>query len=313
MKNSIKLVSSLAIICFSLFLSSCQNPTVTDPGNVSSKYAVYKNFNQFPSKRIIPKAGTQLQDGEPIVGVLLKFTSEGAYDTEVYPRDANTFAIYCLFDEHGLDGDGMEFNYVLYVPQDIQDQYRAGGGANPSSGDPFWWYMKTYFGASLQVIKGDWAPNIEFLCGLTECPKANSADVATSTTTIQNVDQYTVWQDNIGSDCKVSNINAFINSANESQFVVSYDYEITDERSTMTYNPPLSDIFRITGPKLSPGKGTIAYIIPIEKITSKQDINTELYLPESNPWNSYCVGITLSWAVSDVKKSSIPDGAIIAE
>jgi hypothetical protein len=112
-----------------------------------------------------------------VVGVLLKYTSEGAYNATVYSRDDNTFSIYCLFDRHGFNGDGMEFNYVLYVPRDIRDQYIAGGGFNPDSGDPFWWYMRTYLGLSMQNIAADWPSAIDLLCGRTDCPKASSADV----------------------------------------------------------------------------------------------------------------------------------------
>ncbi len=154
-----------------LLLASCTGPLDDGTGAV---YQLYKNFASVPAK-----AAGGLSDGEEIIGVLLKYTSEGAYDVDVAPVDSQTFCVYCLFDDHGMNGDGMEFNYVLYVPQDIQDQFQAGGGHNPKSGDPFWWYMSTYLGQSLETIHGDWTATIGVLCSGAELPKADAADIGT--------------------------------------------------------------------------------------------------------------------------------------
>lgn len=171
---------TIVLVCFLISCSTTNTGTNTTVVSSDVKYKVYKNFSQIQSVSLLNQKNTvySIQNGESIVGVLLKYTSEGKYNDQVYPIDANTFCVYCLFDNHGFNGDGMEFNYVLYIPEDIKNQYSAGGGINPDSGNPFWWYMITYFNNSIQDIQGNWKVVIDFLIKNTECPKAKSTDVS---------------------------------------------------------------------------------------------------------------------------------------
>jgi len=156
------------IVATSLALAACLGAT-SGPATTETAYPVYKNCSAPQAKALEP--------GYPVEGVLLKYSSEGDYSNSVKSRNADGFSVYCLFDQTGTNGDGMSFNYVLYIPQDIQDQFKAGGGANPTSGDPFWWYMSTYFGTSLDEIQNNWPATIELLVGRDTAPRARAQDV----------------------------------------------------------------------------------------------------------------------------------------
>lgn len=154
---------------------SCATETKDESGDKSTDdatYAVYKNFGAMPARAALP-------DGEAVVGVLLKHSSEGAYNATVASIDPETFSIWCLFDDHGTNGDGMEFNYVLYVPEDVFETYRNANGKNPDSGNAFWWYMSTYYHLSMSAIQHDWPTIITTLCAEEECPKADAKDIGT--------------------------------------------------------------------------------------------------------------------------------------
>lgn len=101
-----------------------------------------------------------------IKGVLLKYHSEGLYSRNSYFsafyddsnkqfRNPNAFYLEYLgkIEETHY---GMEFNYVLYVPEVIKTTYAKGNGKNPKSGNPFWWYMQTYYGKDMNMIRSDW-------------------------------------------------------------------------------------------------------------------------------------------------------------
>ncbi len=106
-------------------------------------------------------------DAPAVQGVLLKFHKEGLYDPNTSDfseglENPNAFYVEYL---GGIKTTwyGMEFNYVLYVPDVISEEYDAGGGKNPNSGNPFWWYMQEYYGSSYNVIKNNWESNLDFL------------------------------------------------------------------------------------------------------------------------------------------------------
>ena len=143
--------------------------TTTVPGS----YNVFKNFDTVPAKAV------GVTPGEAVVGVLLKHSSEGAYNSTVFSKDPNTFSIFCLFGAHGFNGDKMEFNYVLYVPEDIYAKYKAANGKNPTSGNPFWWYMVTYYKLDVNTISTNWPAIIDTLCNQTKCPEAQTKDIGT--------------------------------------------------------------------------------------------------------------------------------------
>ena len=83
-------------------------------------------------------------EGEPIIGVLLSFDGDDEFHIEYLDGDIRE------------NGDGMKFNYILHVPEEIDAVYAAAGGDNPKSGNPFWWYMSCYFGLSKKEIENDY-------------------------------------------------------------------------------------------------------------------------------------------------------------
>ena len=107
------------------------------------------------------------EDAPDIIGVLLKYHKEGLYNPNTSDlkdkfNNKNAFYVEWLDGEHETHY-GMKFNYVLYVPDKIQERYEKGNGRNPNSGNAFWWYMSTYYGKGVNVIKNNWEPIIEFL------------------------------------------------------------------------------------------------------------------------------------------------------
>ena len=164
-----KLKFCILALFICIIFCACSTGSNEDTQN-EGFYSVYKNFGNVSTR-------TALQDGEPVVGVLLKHSSEGAYNEAVYSKDPNSFSIYCLFDNHGVNGDGMEFNYVLYVPEDIFVKYKEANGKNTDSGNPFWWYMVTYYNLNMDSIQSNWPTVIETLCTQNQCPEAKVEDI----------------------------------------------------------------------------------------------------------------------------------------
>jgi hypothetical protein len=293
---------SAIIFLFAVLLFSCGNTVIEDNQQTEMGYAVYRNFSNLPAKGI-----RELPQGEPIIGVLLTFTSDGPYSNEVYSKDDDAFSIYCLFNDHGINGDGMEFNYVLYVPEDIKNQYIRGNGRNPQSGNPFWWYMATYFGSSLSVITGDWYTVIDMLCSNNDLPKANCADIGKWSL---DVAAYSTWQDDYSDSCSASNIEAFINYENDQELVIMYNYETLNERKIVVFDPLYGALFKISGPKLQPGSGILAFIVPVNLVQDGQSIKTNIYVSDTDQCFS---GIKLSGSVSNLPKAYVPINAIIVQ
>lgn len=89
--------------------------------------------------------------GDPITGVMLRYAIAPGYD-------AYTFYLQYLGDgKTAFNGDGMEYNYILYVPEIILDAYsEASGEHNHGQGTAFWVYMDTYMNMSKQEVKENW-------------------------------------------------------------------------------------------------------------------------------------------------------------
>lgn len=83
-------------------------------------------------------------EGDPIIGVLLSFDGDDEFYIEYLDGDIRA------------NGDGMLYNYILHIPEEIAAVYAAAGGDNPNSGNPFWWYMSCYFGLSKEEIENDY-------------------------------------------------------------------------------------------------------------------------------------------------------------
>ena len=110
--------------------------------------------------------GEDILNNLKIKGVLLKYHSERLYDDNSYFkafydynnkqfRNPNAFYLEYLGSTKETHY-GMKYNYVLYVPNIIQTTYAEGKGKNPKSGNPFWWYMQTYYGKDMNMIRNDW-------------------------------------------------------------------------------------------------------------------------------------------------------------
>lgn len=118
----------------------------------------------------------------PLKGVLLKYQHEGLFsnDSEIKLDNKNAFYFeYLGEDASYFNKDKMEFNAVLYVPDCIPQAFSDGNGVDPTSGNPFWWYMSTYFNKNINEIRNDWIETINFLLSLRseKLPMPNSEDV----------------------------------------------------------------------------------------------------------------------------------------
>lgn len=118
-------------------------------------------------------------------GVLLKYQHEGLFsnNSEIILENKNAFYFeYLGEDASYFNGDNMEFNAVLYVPNCIPQAYLDGNGVNPTSGNPFWWYMSTYLNKNINEIRNDWIETINFLLSLRseKLPMPKAEDVTSN-------------------------------------------------------------------------------------------------------------------------------------
>ena len=189
MKKGIIFVVALCVLSvITLMFVSCSGEVHGNKSNEDGKYIVITNLKDDGSYSSRAIGG--LDNAPEIVGVLLKFHNEGLYQRnssffkDEYDPSSNSFsnnnAFYLeYFEETKQTHYGMEFNYALYVPDSIQKAYEDGNGNNPNSGNPFWWYMSCYYGNSIDYIRNNWEPILEFLLehkdGLV---KPNAEDVA---------------------------------------------------------------------------------------------------------------------------------------
>ena len=118
-------------------------------------------------------------------GVLLKYQHEGLFsnNSEIKLENKNAFYFeYLGEDASYFNGDKMEFNAVLYVPDCIPQAYLDGNGVNPTSGNPFWWYMSTYLNKNINEIRNDWIETINYLLTLRseKLPMPKAEDVTSN-------------------------------------------------------------------------------------------------------------------------------------
>lgn len=123
-----------------------------------------------------------ITQGDSIIGVLLKFHGEGTYfrDSIIDLKHPHAFYLEYLGDgKTGKNGDGYEFNYVLYVPDIIKKEFSSALGKEVNNGNPFWWYMSQYFGKSLNEIRGNWHDTLTLLLdGKEKLPHPHRKDVS---------------------------------------------------------------------------------------------------------------------------------------
>lgn len=119
--------------------------------------------------------------GAPIINVLLKFTNTGNYTltdgTVIKPQDRNSFSLYYIFGSD-YNGDGMEYNYVLYVPEGIIPAYERDTGKIHvnGNGNPFWWYTEKYLGLDITEIRDDWYATLDLLLDADSLPIPDGYD-----------------------------------------------------------------------------------------------------------------------------------------
>ena len=146
------IVLSLIVL---VLVCSCNPSTDTPSTGSASGYTVESNVDRIGSGRAASSsARSSYVVGEEIVGVLLQLN-------EV---DPDTFYVEYLGDgEIQTNGDGMKYNYILYIPPYIQTAYENGGGFRPDTGNPFWWYMSVYFGLGMMEIRNDYEYALDLL------------------------------------------------------------------------------------------------------------------------------------------------------
>lgn len=117
--------------------------------------------------------------GEPIKNVLLKY--EAAED---YGYDEMTF--YLNYRGDGYQG---EYNYVLYCPPIILDEFgKTGEVADAGSGNAFWWYAEKYFDLGINEIRNNWYAALNYLIGQDELPIPDASDFVESEWTVVNLE-----------------------------------------------------------------------------------------------------------------------------
>ena len=152
----------------------------TDHGQVNKDYLIVltnldddTSVNSRGISKELPLKGVALKyyDGSLFQDPSIKLENENAFFFEYMGEDASNF-----------NGDNMEFNAVLHVPNCIQVAYSDGDGINPNSGNPFWWYMSTYLNKSYNEIRSNWVDTINHLLTLRseKLPLPKSEDVVGS-------------------------------------------------------------------------------------------------------------------------------------
>ena len=152
----------------------------TDQGQVNKDYLIV--LTNIDDDTIVSRT---ISKDLPLKGVLLKYQNEGLFskDSEITLNNKNAFYFEYLGEEASyFNGDKMEFNAVLYVPDCIPQAYSDGNGFNPNSGNPFWWYMSTYLNKSYNEIRSDWVGTINYLLTLRseKLPMPKAEDVVNS-------------------------------------------------------------------------------------------------------------------------------------
>lgn len=144
-----------------------------DTGSNPSEDGVYRvesNIDVIGDNKPVVFRSAEVRTGDEIIGVLLDYNDE----------DPNVF--YLEFNDGGeirQNGDGMKYNYVLYIPPYIGQVYKEAGGVNPDSGNPFWWYMSTYFDLSMSAITQNYENALNILLDRKgeELPAASASDL----------------------------------------------------------------------------------------------------------------------------------------
>lgn len=173
----------LFIALLTFLLISCSSNIKTPENNIqkheNTDYLVV--LTNLDDETIVSRA---ISKELPLKGVALKYYDGSLFqDPSIKLENENAFFFeYMGEDASYFNGDNMEFNAVLHVPNCIQVAYSDGKGINPNSGNPFWWYMSTYLNKNINEIRNDWIETINFLLSLRseKLPMPNSEDVTSN-------------------------------------------------------------------------------------------------------------------------------------
>lgn len=240
---------AIIIVLLSFVLISCsQNIKAPENEKPSQETTEQGNSNQGQVNKDYLIVITNLDDETvvsraiskelPLKGVLLKYQHEGLFsnDSEIKIDNENAFYFeYLGEDASYFNGDKMEFNAVLYVPDCIPQAYSEGHGANPTSGNPFWWYMSAYFDKNINEIRNDWIETINLLLSLRseKLPMPNT----------ENVSSY--WGGNKNNSLKDIKIDSY--KWNEDKTlkpaVTKIEYKNVDYEWVLYYPPMLGKIY----------------------------------------------------------------------
>lgn len=130
-EGKMKQISVIAFIALLLLAVSCDG-SAPAPDTESGRLLLETNVRSIQKdSSTAAEARTVYEAGEPIIGVLLQ-TNTGSKDT---------FRLEYLGDgKVEKNGDGMEYNYILYQPEAIPDAYMEAGGNEivaTKTGSPF--------------------------------------------------------------------------------------------------------------------------------------------------------------------------------
>lgn len=168
-----KRCSLVVLIAMILFLLLSCDPTTPSVEKDLVLYSNIDSIQQTAPRSFVSSKDIQDRVGEPIVGVLLKYHNEGAWrknGMSIVPDDPYGFYLKCAYSTH-INGDGMEYNYVLFVPDCIQRAYTLSTGKDSTkSGNAFWWYMGEFLGLSPEAIRQDWYSALDSLLNATVLP-----------------------------------------------------------------------------------------------------------------------------------------------
>lgn len=167
------------IISVLFFLISC-SPEIKAPENLR----FISNVNTILPEGSNSSGSREDRIGDPIIGVGLMYTTEGAFDEYTKPVDDNTFSLNCIY-RTAENADKMQYNYILYVPASILTEYQAVTADYRISGNPFWWYMRNYHNMYYSEIISDWPSTLDYLKSYGALPYPDRNDF-----TEDNTDEY---------------------------------------------------------------------------------------------------------------------------
>ncbi|MDY4610924.1 MAG: hypothetical protein SPD11_09965 [Sphaerochaetaceae bacterium] len=178
MKRSLLIIGMVLLL---FFVFSCDSTT----SPVEKDLVLHSNVDSI--QQVAPKSLASSRDihdriGDPIIGVLLRYHNEGSWrknGINVVPEDPYGFYLECVYGTY-TNGDGMEYNYVLFVPDCIQKAYTLSTGKDSTkNGNAFWWYMNKFLDMSYDQINANWPLALDTLLDAQKLPYPSTTETGT--------------------------------------------------------------------------------------------------------------------------------------